>query len=244
MKRWSILVGFVACGAALTFADGRAGSTPCATTYLVRPATAPAPRIDGVLEEREWPAESWDAEMSFPWREEAAPATAFSLQADDEALYFAFRVVDEDVVIIEGSPDDEELVARGDRVELFFARDGELNEYYSLEIDPRARVLDYQATFYRRFDREWDSPGLEAAARQRPDGYDVEGRLPLSALESMGLTLSADQPLLAGVFRGEFSRRASGTIDESWISWVRPDAEEPDFHIPSSFGCLRLQTAE
>ena len=243
MKQAGAVFGLIACCAFLSFADGRAGPTPCAKTYLVRPATAPAPRIDGVLEEREWPVESCDAEMSFPWREEAAPATAFSLQADDEALYFAFRVVDEDVVIIEGSPDDEELVARGDRVELFFARDGELNEYYSLEIDPRARVLDYQATFYRRFDREWDFPGLEVSARQRPDGYDVEGRLPLSALESMGLALSPDEPLLVGVFRGEFSHGATD-IHESWISWVRPDAEEPDFHIPSSFGCLRLQTAE
>lgn len=244
MKRRSTLVGLVACSAALSLADARAGTAQCVKTYLVRPAKAPAPRIDGVLEAREWPAESWDAEMTFPWREKAAPATAFSLQADDEALYFAFRVVDEDVVIIEGSPDDESLVARGDRVEMFFARDGALKEYYSLEIDPRARVLDYQASFYRRFDRGWDFPGLEVAARQRPDGYDVEGRLPFGDLESMGLALSPDEPLLAGVFRGEFSHGGSGDIDESWISWVRPDAEEPDFHIPSSFGCLRLQTAE
>jgi hypothetical protein len=93
MKCWSALFGLVACTAALSLAEARAATAPCGKTYLVRPAAAPAPRIDGVLEEREWPAESWDAEMSFPWRGEAAPATAFSLQADDEALYFAFRVV-------------------------------------------------------------------------------------------------------------------------------------------------------
>ena len=180
--------------------------------------------------------------MTFPWRDRAAPPTAFSLQFDGEALYFAFRVTDEDVVIIDGSPENERLVAQGDRVEMFFAQDLDLKEYYSLEIDPKARVLDYRGSFYRRFDNDWDFPGLEVATRQRPDGYDVEGRLSMSALESLGLRISPDQPLLTGVYRGEFSRRTDGGIDESWISWVRPDVEKPDFHIPSSFGCLRLQT--
>ena len=181
--------------------------------------------------------------MTFPWRDKAAPPTAFSLQSDGEALYFAFRVTDEDVVIIEGSPENERLVAQGDRVEMFFAQDLELKEYYSLEIDPKARVLDYRGSFYRRFDNEWEAPGLEVAARQRPDGYDVEGRLPFSALESMGLRPTSGEPLLAGVFRGEFSHGET-TVEESWISWVIPDAEKPDFHIPSSFGCLQLETGD
>ena len=78
------------------------------------------------------------------------------------------------------------------------------------------------------------------ATRQRPDGYDVEGRLSPRALKGLGVDVWSVHPLMVGVYRGEFSRRASGEIDESWISWVRPDAEEPDFHIPSSFGCLRF----
>lgn len=237
-------MGLVATSALLSVADGRAAETPCAKTYLVGPVTLPAPRIDGVFEEDEWPAKTWNEAMSFPWRDEPAPATAFSFQADDQALYFAFRVADENVVLVEGTPGDERLVARGDRVEMFFARDPDLKEYYSLEIDPRGRVLDYRGTFYRRFDNDWDTPGLEVATRQRPDGYDVEGRLSPRALEAMGVDLWSVRPLLVGVYRGEFSRRVSGDIDESWISWVRPDAEEPDFHIPSSFGCLRFDMVQ
>lgn len=213
----------------------------CGRVYVVSPVEASPPRIDGVLAGDEWPAGGWESDLTFPWRDEAAPETAFIARAGDGALYFAFRVRDDDVVVVDGSPDDESLVARGDRVELFFARDPELGEYYSIEIDPRARVLDYRARSYRQFDDRWDSPGLEVAARQRPGGYDVEGRLSRRALEAMGVPLSSDRPMLAGVFRGEFSRRGDGEITESWISWVRPRVPEPDFHVPSAFGCFRLE---
>jgi len=211
----------------------------CARTYDVTPVGPAAPRVDGVLGEDEWPADQWESGLSFPWRERAAPPTSFAVRADGGALYFAFRVADEDVVIIDGPAEDESLVARGDRVELFFARDPELNEYYSIEIDPRGRVLDYRGRYYRQFENGWDCPGLEVAARERRGGYDVEGRLAAAALEAMGLGSWPESPLLAGVFRGEFSHREGAPPHESWISWVEPDVPEPDFHVPSAFGCFR-----
>jgi hypothetical protein len=219
---------------------GRAGADECARTYVVGPVGAPTPRIDGVLGEDEWPEERWESELVFPWRDVPAPETAFILQTDGAALYFAFWVADEDIVVVDGPAGDESLVERGDRVELFFARDEKLREYYSIEIDPTGRVLDYSARFYRHFDSEWDCPGLEVAAQRRPGGYDVEGRLPRRALESMGLTLPSNRkPMLAGVFRAEFSHRGGEAAHESWISWIRPWVPKPDFHVPSAFGCLR-----
>jgi hypothetical protein len=197
------------------------------------------PRLDGVLGEGEWPADRWESGLGFPWREEPAPGTSFVILADEGGLYFAFRVEDEDVVLLDGPAEDESLVARGDRVELFFARDPDLDDYYSLEIDPRGRVLDYRARHYRQFDFEWDCPGLEVAARLRPGGYDVEGRLTPSALDEMGVELEPGASTLAGVFRGEFSHGEGEIIDEGWISWVDPGGPEPDFHVPSAFGCLR-----
>ena len=206
----------------------------------MEPVGGSAPRIDGVLGDDEWSSELWESDLVFPWRVEPAPATSFIVQTDGTALYFAFRVTDDDVVLVDGPPGDESLVARGDRVEVFLARDAELDEYYSIEIDPRGRVLDYRARFYRRFDDGWDCPGMTVAARQRPGGYDVEGRIPFRTLNGMGLSLGSSPGLLAGVFRGEFSHRGDGEIAESWISWVRPLVPEPDFHVPSAFGCLRL----
>jgi hypothetical protein len=229
-----IAAALVLCGVLRTRADA------CRNVYLVASSAEPAPRIDGVLGADEWPGDRWETGLDYPWRDETAPETAFCVLMADDALYFAFRVTDADVVLIEGRPDDESLVARGDRVELFLARDPELDEYFSIEIDPRARVLDYQAAFYRRFDEGWDCPDLEVAARQRPGGYDVEGRIPVSALEEMGVSGAPSRPILAGVFRGEFSHREGGAPRESWISWVRPQVAEPDFHVPSAFGCFRV----
>jgi hypothetical protein len=231
-----IPVVLVLCGVLRTRAD------VCRKVYLMAGSAGPTPRIDGVLGADEWPADGWENGLDYPWRDETAPETTFCVLMSANALYFAFRVADEDVVIAEGRPDDESLVARGDRVELFLARDPELDGYYSIEVDPRARVLDYQAAFYRRFDDRWDCPGLTAAARQRPGGYDVEGRIPVSALEEMGVAVSTSRPVLAGVFRAEFSHREGGAPRESWISWVRPDVAEPDFHVPSAFGCFRSKS--
>lgn len=215
----------------------RPGAGP--RSYTVGPVVGAPPQIDGRLGGEEWGTDRWETGLSFPWRTEPAPATAFVALVDGEALHFAFRVADEDVVIVEGAEGDESLVARGDRVELFLARDPELAEYYSLEIDPRGRVLDYRGRFYRRFDDGWDCPGLQVAARQRPGGYDVEGRLPLRSLREMGLEWTRAKALLAGVFRGEFSHQGE-SIAETWISWVRPRVETPDFHVPSAFGFFRL----
>jgi hypothetical protein len=220
--------------------DGRAEPDGCPRMYVVSPASEAAPRVDGVPEEGEWPADGWESRLSFPWRPEAAPETSFIVRAHGGSLYFAFRVEDHDVVLIDGLAGDESLVARGDRVEVFFARDPDLDDYYSIEIDPRGRVLDYRGRYYRQFDNDWDCPGLEVAARQRPGGYDVEGRLSAPALEAMGITLSPDARILAGVFRGEFSHRQGEAPHESWISWVEPQVPEPDFHVPSAFGCFQV----
>ena len=29
-----------------------------------------------------------------------------------------------------------------------------------------------------------------------------------------------------------------GEAEAHWVSWVRPGTEEPDFHVPSAFGCF------
>ena len=239
MTRREVGLGLLLCGVPVLSGVPRVEADGCARTYGVSAVESSAPRIDGVLDDGEWSAEGWESELVFPWRDVPAPETSFIVQADGTALYFAFWVADEDVVVVDGPPDDESLVERGDRVELFLARDEKLGEYYSIEIDPTGRVLDYSARFYRHFDEEWDCPGLEVAARRRPGGYDVEGRLSRRGLESMGLTLpSGRRPLLAGVFRAEFSHRGGEAPHESWISWIRPWVPRPDFHVPSAFGCF------
>ena len=188
--------------------------------------------VDGLLDDAAWSDAALETGFSFPWQERTAPATEFRALVDADLLYFAFRVEDADIVIDPG--DDEMSVARGDRVELFFTPDASLDDYICFEIDPSGRVLDYRASYYREFDSEWDLPGLVVAATLTDAGYIVEGRLPLEALPTSGR-------ISTGIFRAEYSHREGDEPLAEWISWVTPDSEEADFHIPSAFGWLETR---
>ena len=157
----------------------------------------------------------------------------------DPALYFFFDVTDSNIVIF---PDtDEGSVARGDRVEMFFSADPDMKEYYCLEIDPSGKVLDYKASFYRDFDRDWDLRGLQTSGRITDKGYSVEVAIPVEWYRQTEISsMRQGTRIIAGIYRGEFSRTRDGRIDQSWISWQDPRTDKPDFHIPSALGFFTL----
>ena len=207
-------------------------------TYPVR-STDGELEVDGRLDEPAWADAELETDFTFPWQEREAPQTEFRALIDATHLYFAFRVEDSDIVIVIDidDGDDEEAVARGDRVELFFAPDASLDDYVCFEIDPTGRVLDYRAAYYREFDFEWDLPGLVVAAVLTETGYVVEGSIPRAALP----IVPENGRILTGMFRAEFSHRDGATPREEWISWVTPSSVEPDFHIPSAFAWLETR---
>lgn len=197
--------------------------------------------LDGKLSEPQWPQAVIRSDFTYPWRKETPPPTTFHAFRDATYFYFAFTVADGDIVT--ATDHTAELsVAEGDRVEIFLAGKARLENYYCIEMGPTGRVLDYQATYYRHFDDSWNCPGLEVGTHQSAGQYTIEGRIPLKALEAMGVVPDGDQSTLSiGLFRAEFSKNPAG--DEpiaTWISWKTPASEEPDFHIPSSFGQLRF----
>ncbi|MHB8897129.1 MAG: carbohydrate-binding family 9-like protein [Thermoguttaceae bacterium] len=142
--------------------------------------------VDGILDETVWQKANLETGFAFPWEDRPAPPTEFRAVLDRDALCFAFRVADPDVVLAADYRGKEDVV-REDRAELFFARDDGLSDYFCLEIDPLGRVLDYRASYYRKMDFGWSWPGLEAAGRLVEGGYCVEGRIPWKSLESLGL---------------------------------------------------------
>ncbi|UCF43137.1 MAG: carbohydrate-binding family 9-like protein [Planctomycetota bacterium] len=226
-------------GLILTAAAGCA-SNPCPKTYDVRYVPEARINVDGILDESDWNKAYCETDFSFPWEDRAAPATKFRALRDDDSLYFFFNVHDEDVVV-EEKFDTESVVAREDRVEIFFAYDDKLKEYFCLEVDPLGRVLDYAASYYRRFDNSWSLPGVRAAASITSEGYTVEGSAPLKSLEALGLPpLGPGRVLKVGLFRADFNRGQNSKLHEHWISWVDPGTKQPDFHVPSAFGCLRI----
>jgi len=127
-------------------------------------------------------------------------------------------------------------------VEIFFRVNSSLNPYYCLEMDPLGRILDYKAVYYRQFDYEWKWPGknqiMVHAIRTDP-GYCVEGWLTLDSLRK--LSLLQKNTLQTGLFRGQCMGQIGEKRQFRWISWIHPDSEKPDFHIPSSFGIILLE---
>lgn len=212
--------------------DPPAGDLPL---YRVNKQT-PAPNLTGRADDPAWENAAPLTDFRFPWQERAAPATTFRALWSEEFLSFQFVVQDDDIVLGEGQTQ-EEAVLGSDRVELFFAADAGLQNYYTLEMDPRAWVFDAHGRQYRKIDSSWNWPGLRLATSRTDDGYILEGRIPMASLTALGLWQDeAHRRLRCGVFRAEFDHATDGRIRQNWISWVLPDSPEPDFHIPSAFG--------
>lgn len=198
-------------------------------------------KVDGKLDNEEWNDTKQEINFTFPWQDRMPPATEFYAKIDVKRFYFAYRIEDTDIVMVDSYRESD--VASGDRVEIFFAKSQDLKEYYCLEIGPSGRVLDYKASFYREFDDSWDFPNLMVDASINQGGYTVEGSIPVEVLKDLGIyNLEKTGPcFLIGLYRAEFSHTKSNEPQAEWISWIRPDTKEPDFHVSSSFGCLYIK---
>ncbi|MBD3287906.1 hypothetical protein GF337_03810, partial [candidate division KSB1 bacterium] len=111
-------------------------------------------KVDGILEKPEWKKASVETDFRFPWLETAAPFTEFRALYNESTFYFIFQVNDTDIVINDDFETELDILPE-DRVEIFMARDRDLKEYYGFEIDPLGRVLDYSASYYRQYKRDW-----------------------------------------------------------------------------------------
>lgn len=179
-------------------------------------------------------------DFTYPWESEPAPRTTFRGLHSAQWLYFLFDVEDSRVHVdfVEHSKLE---VIDSSRVEIFLRRNENMSPYYCLELDASGRVLDYVGHFHRQFDFQWSWPpeSLKVSAIRRSHGYTVEGAISKSSLASLGV-LTDNNRLQAGLFRAECTRTVTPRDHMRWISWRRPDAPTPDFHIPSAFGILQL----
>ncbi|MCA9131969.1 MAG: hypothetical protein KDA45_02395 [Planctomycetales bacterium] len=217
-------------------------SAPNATVYTARRLPpGPTLTLDGHGGDEAWQRAEVLTDFSFPWSTQSPPATAFRALWNERQLYFRFDASDSDVVLAEGA-DAMAKVVGSDRVEIFFSSGPELNPYYGLELDPRGEVLSYEARYHRQMNWDWTCPGLVVKTWQHPDGYVVEGSIPSETLRQLGcLHRDAEGDyLIAGLYRAEFSHSpAGGPVIENWMSWLDPQVEQPDFHVPGSFGTIR-----
>lgn len=197
--------------------------------------------IPKILNFDNWESTAFLDDFSFPWENEKAPRTIFNAYYNETNLHFRFiAFCSNKLVYVENNQKLE--VIHSERVEIFFRVNEKMNPYYCLEIDPYGRVLDYQAKFYRDFDRTWQWPNnLNVKTQICDDFYVVEGEISLEILKS--LNLLKDNKLELGLYRGHCVELKNQNQESNlkWISWVHPKSPKPDFHIESSFGILNLQ---
>ena len=179
-------------------------------------------------------------DFNYPWEDATPPATEFRAMHNDDWLFCLFSVADDSINILVDKNDKMET-ASSCRTEIFFKIDDKLSPYYCLEIDPLARVLDYKAEFHRQFDTSWSWPAghLKIKTDKRTDGYTIELAISKQSLVDLGLL--KNKTLEAGLYRADCVALNGTSTKFQWISWVRPDSKTPDFHIPSSFGVLKLE---
>jgi hypothetical protein len=170
-------------------------------------------------------------------RRQVAPPTRAWLQWEPERLCFAFDVSDPEVVSAPASTD-EHGVDDQDRVELFLWNGVEESAYGCIEISASGAVHDYQARLYRQFDDSWSGAARPSPVHRHAGGYTVEGAIPRSVLEALGLRLEPGARWRVGLFRADFiPARAERPV---WITWVDAGGPNPDFHLPASFGEVEL----
>ncbi|MBN2314506.1 MAG: carbohydrate-binding family 9-like protein [Sedimentisphaerales bacterium] len=234
-------------------------SRPSQRTYTVQYLPQAEIKLDGHPDEPQWSLATIESDFIFPWQERTAPDTDFRALCDDDYFYFAFRVMDEDLFVLDDLPDEGYAVFE-DRVEMYFARDDRMQSYYCIETDPHGRSMDYSGAYYRQLDLNWHCPGLETQGVLSGQGYTVEGRIPLTTFIDLGFpALRPGVKIRFGLFRAEFSHDRSGKpveqkdsihnlgrrIDgpppiEAWMSWINPNVPSPDFHVPSALGWLQI----
>ena len=210
--------------------------------YKVKKATEVT--LSGNVDDPQWNVANNLTDFKSPWDNKPVDPISFRALYDEEYLYFSF-VVSDNEVYTDLKDDSKESIAQSDRVELFLRSDYLLDPYYCLEIDTQPRVMDFIARPNRNFDLGWSWPaaGIEVKSAIDEQKFSVEGKLSLASLKTLNL-LKQDEKgyyLEVGVYRAKYTRETTGQNKATWITWVDPQTEYPEFHIKDSFGVFRLE---
>lgn len=178
-------------------------------------------------------------DFSSPWDQEPVKRIAFKALWDETHLYCSFRVQDSEIHIYEANKT-KDSIDNSDRVELFFRTNKELNPYYCLEIDPTPRLMDFKAKPNKEFDFDWNWPKNDISIKSdiQNEFFTVEIAISLSSLKQ--LDLLHNDKIETGIYRAKYNRHDAGVFKATWITWINPETESPNFHTPSSFGVLNL----
>ncbi len=207
--------------------------------YIVKSIPNYTLGINGLCNDPLWEEANIIDDFSSPWEDVEISKAEFRALIDDERFYFCFKVFDNEIHI-DKAEDIYDSINESDRVEIFFRTSDKLNPYYCLEIDPTARIMDFKAKPNKNFDFNWNWPKGELIVKSdiKDEAYTVEGVISIKSLKELGLIKG--NAIEVGVYRAKYSVDEKGNFQPTWMPWVNPNTEEPNFHIASSFGRFNL----
>ena len=178
-------------------------------------------------------------DFNSPWDTKEVKKISFNALWDTKNLFFCFKVEDSEVHIHQ-SDDTNESINNSDRVELFFRTDDSMNPYYCLEIDPTSRIMDFIAKPGKNFNFYWNWPSedIEVKSSIEKTHFIVEGAISIKSLTKLDLLKNGQ--IETGIYRAKYNKQSNGNYEPTWITWVNPMTQTPNFHIASSFGILKL----
>ncbi len=189
----------------------------------------------------------------FGAKQEAIQPTEVRLAYDANFLYITFLCADAEIIPAGEKHDD--LLHRGDAVEIFIDGSGDHRQFYEIQLNPKglARDVNYLFTgetlkldaqgLYLDWGNVWDDanfniPDLRVTAKTRQDGYEIECAIPAKALmrRRNRATLSPGDKL-----RANFVRFDSSKTSECVISNWSPTAFGRAHRSPGRMGFLILK---
>jgi hypothetical protein len=175
-----------------------------------------------------------------PWDNKKPEKIEFRAIWDTKNIFFCFTVYDK-LVHIDKKDDSIDSIGNSDRVEIFFRTNKSLNPYYCLEIDPTPRIMDFKANPNQNFNFEWNWPKNDLIVKSQINSNNFTVEIAISIKSLLNLNLIKENKIEAGIFRAKYMGLENSIFEPTWISWVNPNTENPDFHRPESFGMLNLK---
>ena len=196
-------------------------------------------QINGLGDNPFWNNAEILTDFISPWSDLKPEKMEFRALWDTEHLFFCYTVYDTNIHI-DRQDDSVDSIGESDRVEIFFRTDAGLNPYYCLEIDPSPRIMDFKASPKKKFDFDWNWPNNDLIVKStiKEDRFIVEIAITIQSLKNFDLI--KDNSIEAGIYRAKYTKQENNLFEPTWISWVNPNTETPNFHVPDSFGNLTL----
>jgi len=196
-------------------------------------------QINGLGDNPFWNNAEILTDFISPWSDLKPKKMEFRALWDTEHFFFCYTVYDTNIHI-DRQDDSVDSIGESDRVEIFFRTDAGLNPYYCLEIDPSPRIMDFKASPKKKFDFDWNWPNNDLIVKStiKEDRFIVEIAITIQSLKNFDLI--KDNSIEAGIYRAKYTKQENNLFEPTWISWVNPNTETPNFHVPDSFGNLTL----